>query len=375
MFRTPAPGQPSSSVSITEPAPCQKAVRVQVGSAAIGPIRAAVLAEFQKAAALPGFRKGKAPAEAVERQHAKAIQDETLQRAARQTLEQVARDHQLKPVGPFEIRRADFSEADGLSLEAVVEVEPAFPLAAYKRIALTRRPVAVGAAELDQALQTLRESMAQMAPAASGEGAKERQLPALDDELAKDLGFKTLQELTAHVKAKLTEQQQAAQAEALTTGLYDELLRRHTFQVPAGLVSRQTDRLQRDFLARLLMSGVAEQDAPKQLEQFTEQLRTSAERHVKLAFILERIAEQEQVSVTQDEVVGRLWQLSKSWKKDPGEVRKLFDERGLWPSVISSIRNEKTTARLLAAADVRDGAPPSAAAPTAPAATTGGRAP
>ncbi len=368
MFRKSSEGKTASNVSITETAPCQKAVRVRVSRDAIAPVRSAVLAEFQKAAAIPGFRKGKAPVGVVERQHAEAIQQETLQRVTHQTLEQVARDHQLKPVGPFEVHRADFTDAEGLSLEATVEVEPAFALASYQGVALTRRPAEVSVEEVDKAVQSLRESMAHVTPGASGE-AKAPQVPALDDELAKDLGFKTLQELTDHVRAKLLEQKRAAQSEALTNDLYDELLRRHAFQVPAGLVGHQTERLKRDFTVRLLMSGVPEQEAPKQLEQFTEQLRTSAERHVKLAFILERIAEQEQVAVTQDEVVGRLWQLAKRWKKDPGEVRKLFDERGLWPSVISSIRNEKTTAKLLAAANVRDGVAPSA--PVAPAPTGG----
>jgi FKBP-type peptidyl-prolyl cis-trans isomerase (trigger factor) len=73
---------------------------------------------------------------------------------------------------------------------------------------------------------------------------------------------------------------------------------------------------------------------------------------VKLAFILDRIAAQGSITVTQDELVARLWQLAQRWKKDPAEVRKIFDAQGLWPSVVSTIRQENTIAFLLSAAAV-----------------------
>ena len=105
MFKKAARSPESwAKATITDAAPCQKAVRLQVASGVIAPVRSAVLAEFQKQAALPGFRKGKAPAPLVERHYAKDIQDETLHRVTKQAFEQAAKDHDLKPVGPFEVR-------------------------------------------------------------------------------------------------------------------------------------------------------------------------------------------------------------------------------------------------------------------------------
>ena len=111
--KTPRPTAPPESgpvssdeiadvqATITEMTPCQKSVRLQMRGRAIDPIRATVLSEFQRQAALPGFRKGKAPAGLVAQQYAKAIQDETLQRATQQALERATQEHGLKPVGPF----------------------------------------------------------------------------------------------------------------------------------------------------------------------------------------------------------------------------------------------------------------------------------
>jgi FKBP-type peptidyl-prolyl cis-trans isomerase (trigger factor) len=354
MFRKPVrPASDNGTAHITETAPCQKAVRLTLGRDAVEPIRSGVLAEFQRQAMLPGFRKGKAPLDLVRQQHGKAIEDETLHRAARSALEQAAKAHALKPVGPFEVTAAAFTEEGGLRLEATVEVEPAFALAAYKGIPVTKLPAEVSAAEVEQALTKLRESMAQLVPSKAGEG-KERQVPALDDELAKDLGYESLAKLRAHVEAKLYQQKRTSQADALEAALCDELLRRHPFEVPPRLVGHQTERLTREFKVRLLLSGLSEEQVSAEAAKFTEQLRTSAARRVKLAFILDRIAEQEQVGVTESELMKRLWELARRWKKDPAEVRKLLDAQGLWASVVSSIRQEKTMTTLLSAAAVQE---------------------
>jgi trigger factor len=116
---------------VTDTAPCEKSLQVALGPDAVTPIRTEVVAEFQKSAALPGFRKGKAPAELVQRQYAQSIEDETLHRATRRALETAANEHGLKPVGPFEVSQAAFTDAGGLTLAAKVEVEPVFPLGAY----------------------------------------------------------------------------------------------------------------------------------------------------------------------------------------------------------------------------------------------------
>ncbi len=342
--------------SVNDSAPCQKSLKVRVKPEAIKPIRAAVLAEFQKEAALPGFRKGKAPAELIERQYGKSIHDETLNRVTKTTLEETAKAQELKPVGPFEVRSANFSDTDGFTFEATVEVEPTFALGGYKGIEIPEASDAISPEELEKALKSLQESSAELVPSKEaeagqpGEAAKEKKIPALDDELAKDLGLKDLASLKEHVEAKLKEQKQASQARDKEAAISDELLKRHVFDVPKRLVEHQTEKLTRDFAMRLLFSGMAEDKVKEELAKFTEQLRTSAERHVKLLFILDRIADKESVAVEQQELVEHLWRLSQRWKKDPAEVRKTLDAQGLWGSVYSAIRQEKTMNLLLAAA-------------------------
>ena len=359
MFGKTAPAtKQAPSATVSDAGPCRKSVSLRLGPEAIAPVRAAVLEEFQKRATLPGFRKGKAPADVIGKQYAKDIQDETLHRAMKQGFEEAIAAHQLKPIGPFEVSRADVTEAGGLTVEASVEIEPAFALGRYQKIPLTRPSADVTPQDLEGALEQLRASIAKAAPLKEGQPAGERKTPEtlpLNDAVAKDLGYETFEKLRTHVEAKLREQRQHAQAQALEAALCDELLARHQFDVPAGLVAHQTERLTRDFKTRLLLSGMAEPQVAEETGKFTNQLRTSAARHVKLTFILERIAEQESLSVTQDELVKHLWRLSKRWKKDPAEVRRIFDAQGLWGSVVSAIRQEKTMAWLMASAVITNG--------------------
>jgi FKBP-type peptidyl-prolyl cis-trans isomerase (trigger factor) len=373
MFRRPAATPPAKAdlpaaprkgqagtpvrVVITDTAPCQKALRVEVGPPVIAPVRDAVVKELQKDAALDGFRKGHAPVGLIEQRYGKAIHDETLHRVTKQVLAQAVEAHQLKPVGPFELTRSDFQEPGGLTLEATVEVEPSFALATYRGLAAVRPSANVTPPELDEALRSLQESMAKLVPTGEGE-AKARQVPALDNELAKDLGYETLERLRQHVEAKLREQKRAAQAQAVEAGLCGVLLERHAFEVPPRLVEHQTERLTREFLTRLLLGGMAEDEAKTRAQAYAQQLRTSAARQVKLGFILDRIAEAEHVDVSQEDVVRRLWQLAQRWRKDPAQVRRVFDDQGLWPSVVTAIRQEKTMALITSAAVIEDAAAP-----------------
>ncbi len=380
MFAKPKPAQDSPlTVAVSQPSPCQQKLQIRLTSVGIQPVREDVLREFQKEATLAGFRRGKAPRELIEQKFSEEIRQETVRRLTRQVFEQVTQEHKLKPVGPFEVIKLDFDEQKELALEAQVEVEPEFQLAGYRGLPLKKPVASVGAQELEQALAQLRESMAQLVPASGASPATElgeaerrspeseargtgedphpqkvKQLPDLDDEFAKDAGFETLEQLKGHLESKLREQKQQRQEQECEQQLCEELLGRHRLEVPPRLVAKQTERLSRDFQARLLLAGRAEDQVKEELAKYTEQLRTNAVRLVKLAFILDRIAEQEQLSITQDEVVDRLWKLAKRWGKDPVEVRRLLDAQGLWASVLSSIRQDKTMRLLMDAAHVEE---------------------
>ena len=246
------------TVHVTQPGPCQQRVQVNVSVQGVQPVRDVVVQEFQREAVIAGFRKGKAPRRLVEQKFPSEIREETVKRLTRQVLEQVTTERRLKPVGPFEVIKLDFDEGKGLELEAQVEVEPEFTLADYRGIRVQQPAAAVTPDEIDTALAKLRESSAELVPAGEGQP-KATRLPGLDDEFAKDVGFENLEQLRHHLEAKLREQKHAQRRQGMEQSVSDTLLARHTFEVPPGLVTKQIDRLTRDFQVRLMLSGRAEE--------------------------------------------------------------------------------------------------------------------
>jgi FKBP-type peptidyl-prolyl cis-trans isomerase (trigger factor) len=257
-------------IDMTQPAPCQYAVHIRLGSEGIQPVREAVLKEFQREANIAGFRKGKAPKELVERQYPSQIHEETIRRLTRQTLEQVVTERRLKPVGPFEVKRVTCEAAKAFELEALLDVEPEFKLADYRHLPVKTSPVVVMDEDRAKALAQLQESMAQLVPVPptgpAPSEAKVKEVPALDDELAKDVGFENLQQLTQHVEAKLREQRSAEQRQATEQALCDALLARHRREVPLSLVAKQAKRLERDVQVRLLLSGLPEEQVKDEVK-------------------------------------------------------------------------------------------------------------
>ena len=100
-------------VTVTQPAPCQHRLQIQLAPVAVAPVRDEVVRKFQKEAALAGFRKGKAPRELVEQKFPDEIRQETVRRLTRQVFEQVTEERKLKPVGPFEVLKLDFDYQKG----------------------------------------------------------------------------------------------------------------------------------------------------------------------------------------------------------------------------------------------------------------------
>lgn len=334
------------TVTMEEIAPCQKSVQVQVLPLAIAPIRTDVVKEFKKESQISGFRKGKAPENLIQQKYAQSIQDETLHRATKAAFEQAAKGYGLRLVGPFEVSKADYDDGKGLEIEAQVEVEPEFELADYSDIKLKKEPITVSEDEKKDALKRLQESMAQMVPGKEGDE-KERKVPEIDDDLAKDLGFESLEKLNEQIEKQLQQQKEQDRDQKLENDLSQELLKRHQFDVPESLVKKQKERIEEDFKMRMMYSGAPEDKVTEELEKFKDKMDKTAKDSVKFNFIIGQVAAQEKIEVTQDELIGQLWQLSQQWKKDPAEVQKIIEKEQMWPKIYSNIRHQKTLKFLL----------------------------
>jgi trigger factor len=135
----------------------------------------------------------------------------------------------------------------------------------------------------------------------------ERILPQLDDEFAKDQGeYQNLAELRSALRGEL-ERRAAEEANSRARqGLIDLIIERNPIEVPESLVVREQRNLEMEAAAALEAAGMPRQAALERARQAPEDLKTRAEKRARSVLIVDAIADQENVEVTDDEVAERV---------------------------------------------------------------------
>ena len=183
---------------------------------------------------------------------------------------------------------------------------------------------------------------------------KEKILASLDDEFAKDLGgFDSLEALTA----KLREDMQKVKEEALDRHfkdqIVDQLLQKNSFEIPPSLVEEQNQALVSEAKLRLASQGMNLKDMDISEDKLREDYRAVAERQVKTYLILEKIAGQEGISVSDEEVQGRLKEISERSHQKFEAVKRYYEKNGLIPEMQAGILSDKTLNFLIEKSNIK----------------------
>jgi trigger factor len=173
---------------------------------------------------------------------------------------------------------------------------------------------------------------------------KQKSLPELDDQFATQLGeFKTLAEVRRRIREGMeVERKHTAEHEAKDK-LVAELVKRSEFEVPEALVDRQIDlRLERGLRA-LAAQGMKAEDIKKMdLNRLRVGQREQALQEVKASLLLDKIAEEEKIEVSDEEVNGEIDALARQSKQTPEAIRARLTRDGALDRIRNRIRSEKT---------------------------------
>ena len=172
---------------------------------------------------------------------------------------------------------------------------------------------------------------------------KEKVLPLLDDEFAKDLGnYSSLEELKSQLKQDIEREKQSALDHRLKDQVVDQLLQAHSFEIPESLVKDQTHVLVSDTKMRLAAQGMDLNKLGVTEEKLHENYQEMAKKQVQTFLILEKIAEQEGITVIEEEVEGRLKEISERTHQKLDVVKRYYEKNGLIPEVKAGILSDKT---------------------------------
>ena len=176
---------------------------------------------------------------------------------------------------------------------------------------------------------------------------KERQLPAVDDAFAKEMGRPGLDDLRKEIFKELEARALAGAEVEVENGILNKLIDAHSFKVPSGFVSRQLDLMVADAKKRLEAKGLKREDLDKRDAELREKFKGDAERQVKLLFILDAIASAEKIEADDADLTEAYKAMAAQAGKTEDFVREHYEKEGLVDNLRDKIREGKTIRFLL----------------------------
>ena len=420
-------------------------MRVELDAAAVDAAFDTITKDYQKQAALPGFRPGKAPLPMVVKKYDGEIKDEARRKLIGENYRKAIEEQKIQVVGQPDIEEVQFGRGQTLQFTATVETAPDFQLPEYKGLPAQLETKTVADADVERALELLRgqhakfETVARalaggdvavvnytgtcdgkpitdLAPTAKGlteqknfwvettEGGfipgfaaqltgaaagekrtvnvdfpadfvtpqlqgkkgvyevevvevKEKILPPLDEELAKKFGAENLEKLREGVRKDLENELKYSQSKAVRAQAVRALMGRVNFDLPESAVALETRNVVYDLVRQNTQRGIGRELIEKQKDEIYSAAAVNAKERVKLAFLVQRIAEQEKIEVTQDDALKRAQQLAMMYQMPFDQFLKDLQKRNGVNEIYEQVLHEKVLELLEKNAAISEGAP------------------
>lgn len=182
--------------------------------------------------------------------------------------------------------------------------------------------------------------------------------PEMNDEWAQSLdeGYDSLADLRKKLRADLEVYSKSDADARLRNNAIAKMIESNLFEIPNTLIENQARNLLNNFAQDLQQRGV---DLNKVEENFVQmamhQMRTQAERDVRGAMLLDRIAEAEKIEVPQDEVDAEIEKMAEMYRVTPEEVRSSLEKQGGTGTIANNLRTRKSIEAIVEHAKVTDG--------------------
>ncbi|MBQ3309558.1 trigger factor [Candidatus Saccharibacteria bacterium] len=377
---------------------------------------------------LPGFRKGKAPAEIAEKQlNPNDINQTALDIAVRTAVPKAFMDSKKNPLVIPEVSVTKFVPDESVEFTATADILPEVKIGDFKKLGVKKETAKVKAKDVDDVLANISKAYAEKKavkraakmtddviidftgkkdgkPFKGGsahdftlglgshqfipgfeEGivghepgdkfeipltfpkdyhAKEMagkkvvfevllkqvnevKTPKIDDELAKKCGpFKTLDELKADIKKNLAAQDEHRLTEKYKDDLVEALVAKSKVSAPEILIKDQLRYIKDDISRNAASSGATFEDYLKQTgqkaEDWEKEARKIAESRVKASLVLQILARDQKITVSDEEVSAKVTELKDVYKKSPEALKNLKD-----PRVRQDLKNRMTIEKTL----------------------------
>jgi trigger factor len=186
---------------------------------------------------------------------------------------------------------------------------------------------------------------------------KEKILPAIDDAFAKKYGAESMEKLRGGVRRDLENELAYSQTRTVRNQIVRGLLDGVNFELPETAVAHETRNVVYDIVRENSQRGVARDAIEKQKDEIFSAATRSAKERVKLAFLVQRIAEKENIKVSQEDVLRRAQTLAAMYQIPPDKFLKDLQKRNGVMELYDQVAHEKVLAFLEQNARIEDVSP------------------
>ena len=184
------------------------------------------------------------------------------------------------------------------------------------------------------------------------------ELPELDDAWIESLDeeYKTVKELKIGLRKDLETMAKADADSRVRNDLIAKLIESQDFEVPDALIENQAQTLLNNFAQDLAQRGVDLSKVEKDFVEMTyNQMKGQAERDVRGAMLLERIADLEKLEIGKEEVEKEIGMMAAQYQTTPDEIRRSLDEQGGDAMIENNLRTRAAVEALADKAKISDG--------------------
>ena len=158
-------------------------------------------------------------------------------------------------------------------------------------------------------------------------GIKEKQLPTIDDEFAKDVSeFDTLKELKDSIKEKMEKENEERAKHETEDAAIEEVCKNTNIDIPEGMVELEIDNIMQNLDQRLSYQGLNLEQYLKMMgkseEDFRKDYKEQAEKNVKTRLVLEQIVKDEKIKEDEKYIKEKLEEMAKQYNRKVEDLEK-----------------------------------------------------
>ena len=177
---------------------------------------------------------------------------------------------------------------------------------------------------------------------------QEREIPAIDDDFAKQLGdFQSFAQLEKNVRDGIQQEKEKKEKDRRILLILERIAKNTAVFVPPVLIAQETEKMMEELEQQIAQMGLTLEGYFAQIKKTADEVRAGwvekAKERVVVALVLRQIADKENIVVTDEEVETRTNQLIAPFKTPEDAEKAYGDPDDLRARIRGIIRNEKTT--------------------------------